>query len=91
MVSVKWVPLSHGVDLVRNGLDQGMQEVCGHTRGGLHVQLGEGELGGPVDGDEEVEAAFLGADLSDVDVEVAGRIGLELALARLVTFDIGQA
>jgi hypothetical protein len=63
-----------GLD-IGNGLDQGMQEVCGHTRGGLHVQLGKGELGGPVDGDEEVEPAFGGVHLGNVDVEVADRIG----------------
>jgi hypothetical protein len=55
------------------------------------VQLGKGELGGPVDGDEEVEPAFGGVHLGNVDVEVADRIGLELALAQLVAFDIGQA
>jgi hypothetical protein len=35
------------------------------------VQLGEGELAGAVDGDEQVELALLGADLGDVEVEVA--------------------
>jgi hypothetical protein len=35
------------------------------------VQLDEGELGGAIDGDEQVEAPFLGSDLDDVDVEVA--------------------
>jgi hypothetical protein len=47
---------------------------------GLLVQLGEGELRGPVTGDEEIEPALCGTDFSDVDVEVADRVDLELAL-----------
>jgi hypothetical protein len=35
------------------------------------VQLGEGELGRAIDGDEEIEAPLLGAHLGDVHVEVA--------------------
>src|ERR1700757_2730920 len=52
------------------------------------VQLGEGELRGPIDGDEEVEPALGGADFGDVDVEVADRIGLELTLYALAVLDI---
>jgi len=37
------------------------------------VQLDEGELAGAVDGHQQVEAALLGPDLGDVDVEVADR------------------
>lgn len=44
------------------------------------VQLGESELRGPIDGDEEVEPALCGAYFGDVDVEVTDRVGLELAL-----------
>lgn len=43
------------------------------------MQLHKGKLGCPVDRHEEVELAFLGADLCDVDVEIANWIGLELA------------
>jgi hypothetical protein len=50
------------------------------------MQFGEGELRGPVNGYEEIEPAFGGADLSDVDVEIADRIGLELALYSLTVF-----
>jgi hypothetical protein len=44
------------------------------------MQLGKGELGGPIDGDEEIEPALGGADFGDVDVRVTDRIDLELAL-----------
>jgi hypothetical protein len=48
------------------------------------VQLGKGELGGAVDGNEEVELALLGPHLGDVDVEVADRVGLEARAPGLV-------
>ncbi len=48
------------------------------------MELDEGELRGAVDPDVEVKLAFFGADLGDVDVEVADRIDLELLLSRLV-------
>jgi hypothetical protein len=38
-----------------------------------------------------VELALFGAHLSDIDVEEADRIGLELLLRRPVAFDIRQA
>jgi len=41
----------HGVDLVGNRGSKGPEEVAGNPAGGLLVQLGEGELGGPVDRD----------------------------------------
>ena len=55
------------------------------------MQFDEGELGGAVDGHEQVELAFGGLHLGDVDVEVADRVALELLLGRLVAFDLRQA
>jgi hypothetical protein len=81
----------HGVDLVGDRFDQGSQAVCRDPRGGLLVQLDKGELGGPIDCHEQVKLAFLGANLGDIDVEVADRVGLELALVRRVAFDLWQA
>ena len=80
----------HGVDFVGHCLDEGPQEVGGGARGGFYMQFGEGELGGPVDRDEQVEPAFGGLDLGDVDMEIANWIALELPLARRVALDIGQ-
>src|SRR3712207_6828398 len=57
---------------------------------GPFVQLGEGELAGPVDGDEQVQLALLGADLGDVEVEVADRVDLEALLSGGTALRLGQ-
>ena len=89
---VKWVPLSvNTVDLVGYGLDEGAEEVAGNLPGGFLVQLGEGELGSPVDGDEKVELALLGADLRDVDVEITPRIFFEFLPVGFVAGDVGRS
>ena len=75
---VKCVPLSHGVDLVGNGLDQPAQEVRGRPAADPLVKLHKGELGRPVDGHQHVQLAFAGADLGDVDVKVADRVALKI-------------
>ena len=80
----------HGVDGVGHRGNEGVQEIGGDAAGSPGVQLGEGELGGAVDGNEEVELAFLGPHLGDVDVEVADRVGLEVLAPGLVSVDVGQ-
>jgi len=55
------------------------------------MQLDNGELGGPGNGDQQVELALRGVDLGDVDVEVAEGIGLEFAFGWRGSLDIGQA
>ena len=55
------------------------------------MQLGEGELGCPVHGDEQVELALVGPDLGNIDVEVADGIALERLFGGLVAGDLGQA
>ena len=80
----------HGVDLVRNGFDQGSKEIAGHAACGFLVQLGEGELGRPINGDEKIEPTFPGPHLGDVDVKEADRIALELGPVWLVTIGVGQ-
>ena len=54
------------------------------------MQLSEGELRGPIDGDEEVEPTLRGAHFGNVDVEVADRVGLELALYALPVLDVWE-
>src|ERR1700676_1350841 len=81
----------NGVKPVGHGCNQGFQEAHRDRSIGLFVQLDERKFSGAVDGNEEVELAFLGADLGDVDVEVADRIYLEFALVRLVAIDLRQA
>jgi hypothetical protein len=53
------------------------------------VELGKGELRGPVNGHEEVELALRGPDLGNVDVEVADRVGLEALAGGLVAVGLG--
>jgi hypothetical protein len=48
----------HCVDLVGNGGGKRPEEVACDTAGRLLVQLDEGEFGGPVNRDEEVELAL---------------------------------
>ena len=46
------------------------------------------ELAGAIDADEEIELAFGGLYLGDIDVEEADRIALEALALRLVTVNI---
>ena len=80
----------HGVDLVGNGGSKGPQEIAGDPARDFLVQLGEGELGGPIDGHEQVKPAFFDVHLSDIDVEVADRVPLELCTERLVAPHLGE-
>ena len=50
----------------------------------------EGELGGAVDGDEEVQPSLLGVHLGDVDVKGADRVGLDAGSFGLVPACLGQ-
>ena len=43
------------VDLVRDGLDQPAQEICGVASRDRLAELDKGKLRRPVDGDEEIE------------------------------------
>jgi hypothetical protein len=78
------------VDLVRDGLDQSTEEVCGVAPRDRLAEFDKGELRGPVDGDEEIEFAFGGSNLGNIDVELSNRISLELPLRRRFPFNLGQ-
>jgi hypothetical protein len=67
------------------------QEPGGNHLGGSLVQLGIGELAGPIDGNEEIELAFSRLHFGDVNVKVADRVALQGLFGTLVAFDIGQA
>jgi hypothetical protein len=79
------------VDLVGDGGDQAAQEVSGGPARDLFVQFDQGELRGPIDCNDEIELALSGSNLGDVDMEIANRIGLELALGRGFAFNLRQA
>ena len=77
------------MDFVGHGGDQRRRKSPRRARG-LLMQLDEGELRSPVDGDEQIELTLCGPDLGDVDVEVADRIDLELALVGSLPFHLGS-
>jgi hypothetical protein len=79
-----------GIDPVRDGGDQAAQEVPRGATRHLLMQFDEGELRRSVDGDDEVELALRSSNLGDVDMEIADRVGLELALGRGFAFDLRQ-
>ena len=80
----------HRVHLVGHGGDEAAQEVGGSAARDLFVQFDKGELGGAVDRHQQVELALRGAHFGDVDVKLADRVGLELALGRGLAFDLRQ-
>jgi hypothetical protein len=66
------------VDLVGDGLEHVLQELPGGAPISLFDELGDRELAGAVNADEEIELALGGLHLGDVDVEEPDRIALEL-------------
>lgn len=76
--------------LAGDSRDQSFEEGRGGGPSRLPDHLHEGELAGAIDGDVEVELAS-GLELSNVDVEVADRVSLELFLWRLAAFDLRQS
>jgi len=70
----------HRTDFVGYRCNKMAEEFGGEFRRSLLMQLDEGELRGPVDGDEEMELAFFGPHFGDIDMEEADWIGLELLL-----------
>ena len=55
------------------------------------MQFHESELGGAINCDEEIQLALSRLNLSNINVKVAERVGLELLLRRLVAIDLGQS
>ena len=78
------------MNLIGHDLDKLVEERARRwTRGPLY-QASEGVFGSPVHGHKQIELAFFGANLGDVDVEVAERITLEGFLGGLIAFDLAQ-
>lgn len=74
----------------RHGRDQIAQELRRDHFAAFLMQFDEGELTRPVDCNEQPQFALGRLDLGDVDVKIADRVGLELALWGLVAGDLGQ-
>ena len=79
------------MDAVRNSFNERVEEGGSSPQVGFFHEFDHSELRSPIDGDQQVELAFGGPPLGQVDVEEADRIRVELLPARLVTLDLGQA
>jgi len=80
-----------GVDLVGHGLEHVLEELPGRLSVSRGNELSDGELGRPVDTDEEKELALGRLNFGDVDVEEAYGVALELLPCGLVSIDIRKA
>ena len=76
------------VDVVGYGFQQMLEELPGRSPVSLVDELRYRELAGAIDTDEEIELAFGGLHLGDIDMEEADRITFEELPLRLVTLDI---
>jgi hypothetical protein len=80
----------HRVDAVGHRRDQAAQELRGLHLARAPHEAGEGELARAVGRHEQAQLALFGADLGEVDVEVAERVAREAFLLRLVAFGLRQ-
>ena len=78
------------LDSVRHGFQQVFEKLPRCSSISLVDQLGDCELAGAIDADEQVELAFGGMHLGDIDVKEADRVALEALPLWLAAFDIGQ-
>lgn len=76
----------HGVDAIGNGRNQRFQKRGSSAHVCAFDQFNKGELRGTVDSHEQIEFAFSGANLGQVDMEVADRVALELLPVGLAAF-----
>lgn len=80
-----------GVDLMGHRFEHVKQELPSRLSVRCVNELGNSELGRPVDADEEVKLALGGLNLGNVDVKEADGIALELLAPGFVALDIRQA
>ena len=78
------------MDPVRHRFQQVLKELPRRPPVSLVDELGDGELAGAVDADEQVELTFGRLNLGDIHVEEADRVALEALSLRLVALDIWQ-
>src|SRR3546814_7496321 len=67
----------HRVDLVGNGIEESLEKAGSDELRRLPVDPGEDQLGGPVDGYEQIGLAAPVAQFGDVDVKIADLVRLE--------------
>uniref|UniRef100_A4WZ16 Uncharacterized protein n=1 Tax=Cereibacter sphaeroides (strain ATCC 17025 / ATH 2.4.3) TaxID=349102 RepID=A4WZ16_CERS5 len=66
------------MDLVGHDLEHVLEELPGSLSVSRCNELSNGELGRPVDADEQVELPFAGLHLRDIDVKEADGVGVIL-------------
>jgi hypothetical protein len=81
----------YGVDAIRNCFDERFEEHRGVPRICFFDEFDHSEPRRSIDGHKQAEFTFGGSHLSQVDVEEADRIGVELLPSRRVVLDFGQA
>lgn len=79
------------MDAVGYGFQRVLEELPSRSPVSLVDQLGDRELAGAVDADEQVQFAFGGLHLGNIDVEEANWLALEALALRLVALDVRQA
>jgi hypothetical protein len=80
----------NGVDLLGHGFEHVLQDLPDCLSISHFNELGDGERGCPIYADEEVELAFSGLQLGNVDVEEPIRVALELLPFGLMAFELRQ-
>ena len=78
------------MDFIGHGFDNRDEKGGSRLSVGFIDKLAEGEFTGPVNGDIQMQLAFRGPHLSDINMEVANWIRLEFLFVRLVTRHLWQ-
>jgi len=76
------------VDLIGHSFQQVFKELPSRFPIGFFYQLRDREFAGSINGDKEVELAFVAPDLGNINVEVPNRVSLELLPFGLVTVHV---
>lgn len=79
-----------GMNLVGHGFDEPAQKSASGLAFRALMQLGEDKLGCSINGDKEIELAFIGAHMTDVQVKVADGICFEAFFLGCFAFGCGQ-
>lgn len=78
----------NGMNPVRNDAQEMFEEFPGRLPVGFPGQLCDGKFTRPVDGNEEVQLAFSGLDLGDIEMKEPNRIAFETLTFGLVSLDV---
>ena len=91
MGKLNTIILQNNVEPMGQGCDKVAQKRRNGYPAGLLVQFNQGELGSAVDGNAEMQLAYGRMNFSNINVEVAVRVGFEHLLRSLVAVNLGRA